>query len=110
MDLSLLGWQPVAPCFNISKDGSFDPADPWAQRSIMQVPESVPEDLLVISTSNFMQVWLLESLSMLVLHLGSSSVENQKNSFYVVSLAKWVRECGGSVQISTLAIIDHCSI
>jgi len=25
------------------KDGTFDPADPWAQRSIMRVAETMPE-------------------------------------------------------------------
>jgi len=38
-------------------DGTFDPADPWAQRSIMRVAETMPEDLRIISTVTFIQAF-----------------------------------------------------
>lgn len=73
-----------------SLDSSFDPADPWVQRSIMQVPESAPEDLRVISTSTFIQAfeqWLVgQGLEFPARHFHSSAksfLEASGNAFPV---------------------------
>lgn len=44
-----------------SWDTTFDPADPWAQRSIMDLAENMPEDLKKIPTTSFIEafeIWL----------------------------------------------------
>ena len=38
-----------------SLDPSFDPADPWAQRSMTRVAESMPEDLKTIESTTFLK-------------------------------------------------------
>ncbi|CAJ1362520.1 unnamed protein product, partial [Effrenium voratum] len=45
-------------------DTTFDPADPWAQRSMMRVAENMPEDLHLISTNSWLQgfeSWLVSA-------------------------------------------------
>ncbi|CAK9006013.1 unnamed protein product [Durusdinium trenchii] len=45
----------------LRRDTTFDPADPWAQRSIMDLAENMPEDLKKIPTTSFIEafeIWL----------------------------------------------------
>ena len=38
-----------------SLDASFDPADPWAQRSMMRMAENMPAELMTVESTNFLK-------------------------------------------------------